>query len=66
MDNLDDVRDLDDDRALGDQLLSSVEFANDLLGRVPGAFHGQAPGQTWPAEESHSPWTNFQGPHHAF
>jgi hypothetical protein len=31
---------------------------------VPGAFHGRVPGPVWPAEDSHSPWTDCQGPRH--
>jgi hypothetical protein len=30
---------------------------------VPGAFHGEVPGPVWLAEDSHSPWTGFRGPH---
>jgi hypothetical protein len=36
------------------QLLRGFELADDLLGCVPGAFHGQVHGPVWPAEDSHS------------
>nr|WP_225323106.1 transposase [Synechococcus sp. RSCCF101] len=26
------------------------------------SFHGEVPGPVWPVEDSHSPWTDFQGP----
>ncbi|WP_254987184.1 DegT/DnrJ/EryC1/StrS family aminotransferase [Cyanobium sp. ATX 6E8] len=29
---------------------------------MPGAFHGEVPGPVWPAEDSHSPWTDCRGP----
>jgi len=45
-----DTGDLDDGLALGDQLLGGFEFADDLLLRVPGAFHGEVPGPAWPDE----------------
>jgi hypothetical protein len=48
--------------ALGDQLLGSLELADDLLRCVPGAFHGEIPGPVWPAEDSHSPWTGCRVP----
>ena len=28
------------------------------------SFHGEVPGPIWPDEDSHSPWTDFQGPRH--
>jgi hypothetical protein len=49
---------------LGDQLLGDFGLANDLLRCVPGAFHDGVPGPVWPYEDSHSPWTDFRGPHH--
>jgi hypothetical protein len=60
--HLDDTADLVDGLALGDQLLGSFELADDLLGCVPGAFHGRVPGLVWPAEDTHSPWTGFPDP----
>jgi hypothetical protein len=62
--HLDDTAELDDGLALGDQLLGGLELADDLLRRVPGALHGRVPGQVWPAEDFHSPWTNCRGPRH--
>ena len=62
--HLDHAADLDDGLALGDQLLGSFELADDLLRCVPGAFHGRVPGPVWPAEDSHSPWTDCRGPRH--
>jgi hypothetical protein len=29
---------------------------------VADSFHGGVPGPVWPDEDSHSPWTDFQGP----
>ena len=60
--HLDDAADLDDGLDLGDQLLSGLELADDLLGCVADAFHGEVPGPVWPVEDSHSPWTNLRGP----
>ena len=34
--------------------LSGLELADDLLGCVPDAFHGEVPGSAWPDEDSHS------------
>jgi hypothetical protein len=48
--------------ALSDQLLSGLELADDLLGCVADSFHGEVPCAVWPDEESHSPWTDCQGP----
>jgi len=62
--HLDDAADLDDGLALGDQLLGGLELADDLLRCVPGPYHGRIPGPVWPDEDSHSPWTAFQGPRH--
>jgi hypothetical protein len=70
--HLDHAADVGDGLALGNQLLCRsllrrslrLELADDLLGCVPGAFHGRVPGLVWPAEDSHSPWTEFQGPRH--
>ena len=39
----DGAADIDDGLALGDQLLDGLELADDLLSRVPGAFHGRVP-----------------------
>ena len=44
------------------QLLGGFHIADDLLGCVPGSFLGGVPGPVWPAEDSHSPRTEFQGP----
>ena len=52
--HLDYAADLDD----------GLELADDLLRRVPGPFHGEAPGPAWPDGNSHPPWTDFRGPHH--
>ncbi len=62
--HLDHGADVGDVLALGDQLLGGFQLAVDLLGRMPGAFHGRVTGPVWPAEDSHSPWTYFQGPCH--
>jgi len=63
--HLDDAADVDDGLTLGDQLLGGLELADDLLRRVPGAFHGRVPGPVWPDEDSHSPWTDLRGPRHS-
>lgn len=55
--HLNDTADLDDGHALSDQLLGGLELADDLIRRVPGAFHGEVQGPVWPAEGSHSPWS---------
>jgi len=57
----DDLAGLNDGIALDDQLLGSFQIADDLLRRVPGAFHGEIPGPVWPYEDSHSPWTDLRG-----
>jgi len=62
--HVDDTADVGDSLPLGDQLLRCFQLADDLLRRVPGAFHGQVPGPGWPAEDSHSPWSDFRGPRH--
>ena len=59
--HLDDATDVGHDLALGDQLLGGFELADDLLRCMPGAFHGEVPGPIWPAEDSRSPWSDFQG-----
>jgi hypothetical protein len=59
--HLDDEADVDIGLAQGDQMLGDFELAEDQLGCVPGAFHGEVPGPVWPAVDSHSPWTGFQG-----
>jgi hypothetical protein len=51
-----------DGLALGNQLVSRFELADDLLGCVTGAFHGGVPGPVWPDEDSYSHWTDFWGP----
>jgi len=60
--HLDHSADVGDGLALGDELLGRFELADDLLGCVAGSFHGGVPGPAWPDEDSHSPWTDFQGP----
>ncbi len=55
--------DVDDGLAMGDQLLSGLALADDLLRCVAGSFHGGAPGPVWPDQDSHPPWTDSQGPH---
>ena len=68
--HLDHAADLGDGLALGDQLLGGpllrrslrLVLADDPLRRVPGEFHGGVPGPAWLDEDSHSPWTGFQGP----
>jgi len=56
--------DVGDALAVGDQLLSGSELADDLLGCVMDAFHGEVPCPVWPDEDSHSPGNEFLGPHH--
>ena len=41
---LDDPADVGDGLALSDQLLGGSQLADDLLGWLPGAFHGGVPG----------------------
>ena len=60
--DLNGAADVGDGLALGDQLLSGFELADDLLGSVVDGFHGEVPGPVWPDEDSHSPWSNFRGP----
>ena len=62
--DLDGAANVSDGFALGDQLLSGFELADDLLGCVADSFHGEVPGPVWPDEDSHSPWTGFWGPRH--
>ena len=54
--------DIGDGLALSDQLLSRFELADDLLGFVADAFHGEVPDPVWRDEDSHSPCTDFRGP----
>ena len=54
--------DLGDVLALGNELLSGIELADDLLRCVADAFHGGVSGPVWPNEVSHSPWTGFWEP----
>ena len=51
---------------LGFHLLQALilELADDLLRRVPGAFHGEVPGPAWPDRDYHSPWIDLWGPRH--
>ena len=53
------MADVSDGFALGYQLIGRFELADDLLRRVPGAFHGQDLGPVWPDEDSHSPWIDL-------
>ena len=62
--DLNGAADVGDGLALGSQLLSGLKLADDLLGCVADSFHGEVPGPVWPDEDSHSPWTDFQGPRH--
>ena len=62
--DLNGAADVGDGLALGDQLLSGLELADDLLGCVADAFHGEVPIPVWPDEGSHSPWTDPRGPRH--
>ena len=55
--HLDHSAEVGDGLVLGDQLLSSFELADDLLRRMPGAFHGEIPRSVWPDGDSHSPRT---------
>ena len=48
--------------ALGDQLLSGFDLADDLLSSVADSFHGGVSGPVWLDEGSHSPWTDRLGP----
>jgi len=57
--HLDHKTDIGDGLALGDQLLSSLELADDLLRGLPGAFHGEVPAPVWPDGDSHSPWIDL-------
>ena len=50
--HLNGAADVGDGLALGDQLLSGLELADDLLGCVADAFHGGVPGPVWPDEDS--------------
>jgi len=52
--------------ALGQQLLSGFELADDLLGCVASSSHCGVPGSVWPDEDSHSPWNDSQGPRQGF
>jgi hypothetical protein len=53
--HIDDVADVADGLALGDQLLCSFELADDLLGCVPGTIHDGDPDPVGPDEDAHSP-----------
>ena len=41
---------------LGDQIFSSIEFADDLIGYVARSFHDELAGPVNPYEDSHLPW----------
>ena len=68
----DHAADLSDGLALRNQLLGDswlrrslrLEHADDLLGCMPGAFHGEVPGPVWPDEDSHLPHTDSWGSRH--
>ena len=62
--HLNGAADVGDGLALGDQLLSGLELADDLLSCAADAFHGEVPCPVWPDEDSHSPWTDLRGPRH--
>ncbi len=53
---------VNDGLAMGDQLLSILELANDLLRCVAGSLNGGVPSPVWPDEDSHSPWTKLHEP----
>ena len=61
MRHLDYSADIGEGLALVDQLPGSFEIADDVLGCLPGAFHGEDSGQVWPDEDSHSPWNGLRG-----
>jgi len=50
---LQDTADIGNGLALGNQMISCFELADDLLGRVAGSFHGGVPGPVWLDEDSH-------------
>ena len=60
--DLNGAADIGDGLGLGDQLLSSSQFADDLLLCVADSLHGEVPGPIWPDEDSHSPWSIFRRP----
>ena len=60
--DLNGAADVGDGLAMGDQLLSGLGLADDLLGCVDDAFHGEVLDPVWPDEYSHSLWTDVQGP----
>ena len=58
--HLDHSAEVGDGLVLGVQLLCSFELADDLLRRMPGAFHGEIPRPVWPDGDSHSPRTTSE------
>jgi hypothetical protein len=60
-----DLSDISDCLALSNQLQSSPEVEDDVVGSVPDSFDGGIPNPGWPDEDSHSPWTHSQGPRQA-
>ena len=48
--------------AVGVQVASRFQLADDLIGRVARAFHGGVPSPVWPVEDSCSRWKDFPGP----
>ncbi len=60
--NLDHAVGVDDRLALGDQLVSRFEVADDLIECVTGSFHGGVPDTVWTDVDSHSPWSNCRVP----
>ena len=62
--HLDHAEDVGHSLALGDQLRGGYRLADDLLGLVPGVLHYGVPGLIWPAEISHSHWSDSQSPRH--
>ncbi len=53
--------DISDGLALGEELISGTQLANDLLGRVAFAFHRASPGQVWQAGKFSSGLVQFLG-----
>ncbi len=60
--DLKDTADVGNGFALGNELISCFELADDLLGCVVGSFHGGVATPAWPDVDSHSPWTDSTGP----